>query len=88
LGTARILAVRTLNLPGFIWASFFPRATVGEFELEDPKKLLNLLLKNVGPPACSRQRPGVRMCGRTKTWMCCASGGIFRNWFQYLQSED
>ena len=48
MGTARILAVRTLNVPGFIWASCFPRATAGEFELEDPKKLLNLLLKNVG----------------------------------------
>jgi RNA polymerase sigma-70 factor (ECF subfamily) len=34
----------SMDIVQLVWASFFPRAAVGEFELEDPKKLLNLLI--------------------------------------------
>jgi DNA-directed RNA polymerase specialized sigma24 family protein len=34
----------SMDIVQLVWASFFPRAAAGEFELEDPKKLLNLLI--------------------------------------------
>jgi DNA-directed RNA polymerase specialized sigma24 family protein len=34
----------SLDVVQLVWASFFPRAAAGQYELEDPKKLLNLLI--------------------------------------------
>jgi DNA-directed RNA polymerase specialized sigma24 family protein len=34
----------SMDVVQLVWASFFPRAIASEFELEDPKKLLNLLI--------------------------------------------
>jgi RNA polymerase sigma-70 factor (ECF subfamily) len=34
----------SMDVVQLVWASFFPRAAAGEFELDDPKKLLNLLI--------------------------------------------
>jgi RNA polymerase sigma-70 factor (ECF subfamily) len=34
----------SMDIVQLVWASFFPRAAAGQFELEDPKKLLNLLI--------------------------------------------
>jgi RNA polymerase sigma-70 factor (ECF subfamily) len=34
----------SMDIVQLVWASFFPRAADGQFELEDPKKLLNLLI--------------------------------------------
>jgi DNA-directed RNA polymerase specialized sigma24 family protein len=34
----------SLDVVQLVWASFFPRAAAGQYELQDPKKLLNLLI--------------------------------------------
>jgi DNA-directed RNA polymerase specialized sigma24 family protein len=34
----------SMDVVQLVWASFFPRAAAGQYELEDPKKLLNLLI--------------------------------------------
>jgi DNA-directed RNA polymerase specialized sigma24 family protein len=34
----------SMDIVQLVWASFFPRAATGKFELDDPKKLLNLLI--------------------------------------------
>jgi DNA-directed RNA polymerase specialized sigma24 family protein len=34
----------SMDVVQLVWASFFPRAATGKFELDDPKKLLNLLI--------------------------------------------
>jgi DNA-directed RNA polymerase specialized sigma24 family protein len=34
----------SMDVVQLVWASFFPRAVAGQFELKDPKKLLNLLI--------------------------------------------
>jgi DNA-directed RNA polymerase specialized sigma24 family protein len=34
----------SMDIVQLVWASFFPGAAAGQFELEDPKKLLNLLI--------------------------------------------
>jgi DNA-directed RNA polymerase specialized sigma24 family protein len=34
----------SMDVVQLVWASFFPRAIAGEFELADPKQLLNLLI--------------------------------------------
>ena len=34
----------SVDVVQLVWASFFPRAAAGQYELQDPKKLLNLLI--------------------------------------------
>jgi DNA-directed RNA polymerase specialized sigma24 family protein len=34
----------SMDIVQLVWASFFPRAVAGQYELDDPKKLLNLLI--------------------------------------------
>jgi DNA-directed RNA polymerase specialized sigma24 family protein len=34
----------SMDVVQLVWASFFPRAAAGQYELQDPKKLLNLLI--------------------------------------------
>jgi DNA-directed RNA polymerase specialized sigma24 family protein len=34
----------SMDIVQLVWASFFPRAAAGQYELEDPRKLLNLLI--------------------------------------------
>jgi DNA-directed RNA polymerase specialized sigma24 family protein len=33
-----------MDIVQLVWASFFPRAAAAQFELDDPRKLLNLLI--------------------------------------------
>jgi RNA polymerase sigma-70 factor (ECF subfamily) len=34
----------SMDVVQLVWASFFPRAAAGQYEVDDPKKLLNLLI--------------------------------------------
>jgi DNA-directed RNA polymerase specialized sigma24 family protein len=34
----------SMDIVQLVWASFFPRAVAGQYEFDDPKKLLNLLI--------------------------------------------